>query len=360
MPRNTAMFYVYTALDETKSEIRLLKLNPSLIPASTVRCDILYASLNDKPEYLALSYVWGSKENPASIRLGGKQKLVTRNLLEALQGIRRKTSSITIWIDALCINQDNNDEKSSQVRLMGQLYTQAREVLVWLGPKKQDTHLAIDMIKKWSTFELPTGIDAPIATAKKFTEESASFDPKVWAALYDILEREWWSRIWTYQESVLAHTPTLICGPYRMTWRQLTVSVGLWKYMQADRFIHLLANEGLELLRNCPFSAASQMVMHGSLKKGRVKAGTQPIKHDLVSLVHTLRDHKAGDPRDKIYALLDVAERPRLTVDVDYNLPVRQVYTDFLRTVFREKRTLNLLASTVLRESALTTATENE
>ncbi|ORY07549.1 heterokaryon incompatibility, partial [Clohesyomyces aquaticus] len=83
--------------------------------------------------YKCLSYQWGPEAKGGFIKINGKAYFVCRNLLHFLQRARTRYHSEPLWIDALCIDQDNNDERNHEVQLMGTIYTQALEVYVWLG-----------------------------------------------------------------------------------------------------------------------------------------------------------------------------------------------------------------------------------
>lgn len=97
-------------------------------------------------EFVALSYTWGSTENNAVIHLDGGPVPVTMNLLEALQALRFQDKSRVLWIDALCINQTDLEERASQVNIMRHIYQKAQNVIVWLGPAADDSRLAFDLL----------------------------------------------------------------------------------------------------------------------------------------------------------------------------------------------------------------------
>ena len=89
-------------------------------------------------EWEALSYTWGnSADLPQSIIINGRKKQITANLASALQHLRRPREPMLLWIDSICINQDNNEEKGHQIRLMRFIYEKATCVIVWLGEYEQ-------------------------------------------------------------------------------------------------------------------------------------------------------------------------------------------------------------------------------
>lgn len=83
--------------------------------------------------FTALSYVWGSPDAPKSILVDGKTRFwVTQNLYDALRSLRRPDEARAFWIDAICINQSDPDEKRLQIALMRRIYRQAHEVLAYI------------------------------------------------------------------------------------------------------------------------------------------------------------------------------------------------------------------------------------
>ena len=126
--------YPSRSLNKESKEIRLLSLEPSSSLQDTPRCTLEVISLNHAPEFEALSYTWDSLSNQHTIHLDSDEDFyVGRSLYHALQRLRSKTEPRKLWIDALCINQNNDSEKTEQVQLMGAVYRAAHRVLIWLG-----------------------------------------------------------------------------------------------------------------------------------------------------------------------------------------------------------------------------------
>jgi hypothetical protein len=125
--------FEYQKLSRSGREIRLLELLLSSHHLSKFRpaCRIFHTSLNTNPPFLALLYVWGDENDKRVILVVKRLFKVTRTLFDATMGLR-ETESMIVWIDAICINQLDDEEKSWQVRLMGDLYGKAYAVLAWL------------------------------------------------------------------------------------------------------------------------------------------------------------------------------------------------------------------------------------
>src|ERR1700712_2257370 len=123
---------LYTPLDPLKSEVRLLEISSDTI--SIVSCHLSICSLLERPKYRALSYVWGDPKVTETILVNGQNFAATTNLASALRSARDHVldDGGILWVDAICINQNDLDEKSHQVQLMGDIYRQASIVLSWL------------------------------------------------------------------------------------------------------------------------------------------------------------------------------------------------------------------------------------
>lgn len=112
-----------------------------------IDCNLATFALSDAPLYRALSYVWGSINETVAITLNDFEFQATTNLFVALQRLCHKPPGTYFWIDALCINQEDMDEKSHQVPFMHHIYLQAQQVMMWLGKEENDSQLAMSMIE---------------------------------------------------------------------------------------------------------------------------------------------------------------------------------------------------------------------
>jgi hypothetical protein len=124
--------YDYSPLDPGSSEFRLLELIPGL-EDEEIRCMLAHSALDNNPSYEALSYLWGDQQDRRQILLGEARFSVTSNLHAALRRLRDPRHSRTLWVDAICINQSDNDEKTMQVQRMTRIYSQASGVIAWTG-----------------------------------------------------------------------------------------------------------------------------------------------------------------------------------------------------------------------------------
>ena len=153
---------------------------------------------------------------------------VTTNLKEALLQLRVVDDFRKLWIDSICINQEDSQEKSEQICLMAEIYAGAENVLVWLGNEDDITASAISCLESLARLndvsfdELPLDeIDARIGFRPWFSSRNdRTYIPlDVWRSLKRLLcERPWFRRVWFYQEIAMAYRATVICGTHAIDW----------------------------------------------------------------------------------------------------------------------------------------------
>lgn len=181
---------IYTSLDSSERQIRLLSvLLNEVAPgseqsSSLVCCDLSIHSLNHDtpPSYTALSYVWGP---PSTMSGSGDDTLVVNgetipareNLLSALRSFQRRKDTAFLWVDAVCINQDDLEEKMTQIKLMGDIYSLAERTVIWLGPAENDSDVAMDLVRDLKEKD----VESP-----RFEEKRGS-----WKAIRLLLQRSW-------------------------------------------------------------------------------------------------------------------------------------------------------------------------
>lgn len=129
------------------SQFRIICISPGS-ERNYLKCEIIHASLSTPPHHEAISYTWGSDENPSRVQCSrlGQSLLVTQNRANVMRRVRHETRPRKIWIDAICIDQANTHERSHQVNLMGQIYAKAAQVIIYIGEQDNSTSKAMDCI----------------------------------------------------------------------------------------------------------------------------------------------------------------------------------------------------------------------
>ncbi|RYP44958.1 hypothetical protein DL768_008620 [Monosporascus sp. mg162] len=151
-----ASYFEYEAFDLNRPGFRLLRLEAGIGP---VRCHIFQAYLDDEDSlipYDALSYCWGSNRLTGTVIVNEKVLFITENLSEALRHLRHRDEDRILWIDAICIDQNNIRERGHQVGCMGRIYSHAHQVLIWLGRVKYELSHLISALKEFEA-RVPPG-----------------------------------------------------------------------------------------------------------------------------------------------------------------------------------------------------------
>ena len=198
--------YTYTPL--ASGQIRLFVLKPAMWD-DEIHGELQTVCLNDKPKYTALSYRWGRPDRPRCVNLYNEQLPITENLYVALRYLRKENADVVLWIDGVCINQNDLNERCQQVSIMDTIFTRSAYVFAFAGKPKEDTRTAVDLLLE-------------LASRNKFLSSGSQFvkdaigagklgkHSRPWDALASLFERAYWQRIWVIQELALNPKKTLI------------------------------------------------------------------------------------------------------------------------------------------------------
>lgn len=138
--------YQYTPLDRGSREIRLITILPGDVE-NELYCECFHTKLEDAPDYECLSYAWGAPDLARTILIDGCTLHITANLEVALRHLRYASDKRVMWIDAICINQEDKPERSQQVGIMGDIYASAQRVVVWIGPEDKTSNRALEFLR---------------------------------------------------------------------------------------------------------------------------------------------------------------------------------------------------------------------
>ncbi|KAF4626151.1 hypothetical protein G7Y89_g12010 [Cudoniella acicularis] len=296
-----ALTFYEQDLDVTKQEIRLLELLPGQ-SKDRVSCVLKVISLQDgqtSVPYEALSYVWGEIEGTAPIQVCGGDFEITRNLRAALRRLRHKDRSRLLWVDAVCINQRNIQERNDQVRLMGSVYEKASKVVVWLGVAADDTKETVEFIRRMA------GDNKIHWTPQKGHMVAGGEAPGAIHGLQDLalfvfFRRSWWTRMWTLQEIAKAKEVVFTCGKF-------TIPGEVMNSLVESFFIHCpkcctnmnYQSSGVDALPDLE----NRMVEISTIERLRKSRQRQ----EFLQLARLYRHRNATDPRDMIYGLLGMS-----------------------------------------------------
>ncbi|KAK4451556.1 heterokaryon incompatibility protein-domain-containing protein [Podospora aff. communis PSN243] len=325
------------AVDGRLTKIKLLRIKPSAQTASNISTAVSYSletfNWSSHPDFIALSYVWGTDDANNSILVNGKKYSIQKNLHSALSQFTRENRSTCLWADAICIDQTDEEEKSHVVQHMGDIFSRASRVIAWLGPVEPSMEPSqpgqsdlIDHLEcLGSLFWKKSG-----AGTRKLNEVSPDLAKTLKLCLPELQERfgfrgdgndlfpvsaytqfsnnPYWQRIWVLQEAYLAQDLWFHCGPKAISMRTL-FATGSPSFPEMHRLIIYTS------------------IYPAGIVSLRVAMANFCIKE-------LPRGSRATDPRDMVFGLLGSAtEHEKEHIKADYTKPVQDVYRDVTRAL---------------------------
>ncbi|KAH6646986.1 heterokaryon incompatibility protein-domain-containing protein [Truncatella angustata] len=205
-------------------QIRLLRLSAAR-QGDPIHADFTDSRLNhDEPAFDALSYTWADesgdsiKRRPIFIGRYWDVYPATRNCEKALQSIRQAHGPRNVWLDAICINQDDDDERSMQVGLMSRIYASANQVLVYLGDLSTDGDVALDLLARKDLMHIFSWTPASVTSSDHIKLCQCDACAQERDALKTFFNRPYFRRLWVVQELVLAKIAWIYCGFRSIPW----------------------------------------------------------------------------------------------------------------------------------------------
>jgi len=381
---------MHTQLDVSRREIRLLHLHPGTW-SDDIETHLETVSLDDYPNYKAISYVWGDMSQRFSIKVDGEPLSLTLNLYTALRRLRSPESTLVLWTDAVCINQSDLNERSQQVRFMGEIYSRAEEVMIWLGysvrlgvPKEQphtvqwkgddtDMELVNAYFERSQTVEMEEEeeeeetedilglfVFLKLRAMGKHLHEIPFFSVdngklharKIWLptirAMDTLGSNPWWTRMWVIQETILARKAIVAYHNVTAPWNML-----------ADASSKSIVHDS---------SCCMDLVNTRHPREEQIITNLRRLVYDDVELLRSTRSHggnlslkqlmnltplrDATDIRDKVYALLRLVTNWRGMPPLipDYNLAPREVFAQAIVTNIQSTFSLQNLMGTTLSD----------
>lgn len=419
----------YQPLDTSKREIRLLFIQPGpwssdsdwteddmpgnesrldedQMDNDTVRCTLRTVSLDDNPEYEALSYVWGASRKRTGIVVDGVWAMVTVNLQRALRRLRLVHEQRIMWVDALCINQEDIAERGHQVGMMAALYSSCSRCVIWLGEEedfplrpydlnqsddgynKEYRGTDISAFEEYLTNQQEKPKLRPIKRnvqldpgAASWLDVDAAFDLAImlaenanrhlfelpfyqitefprfkvcrnwqnaWYSLHNIIaERPWWGRTWTVQEVVLPRAAVVQLGNHRIWIQALLSSAAVFSAHAMGCCDKAFGDIWKPLIEHeVTISAAFTRVEEINTIIGMMR----DKEHTNLSDVYlSSRNREASDPRDSIFGMLGMF--PDLLGaghGPEYTKSAAMVYSEATRRMIEDDGNLDCLQWTSL------------
>lgn len=297
------MSYVYEPLVDAR-HIRLLRVFWDAQQSDVMNCEFKIMSINDPDcDFIAISYMWGSPAKTHEVLCGGQTIEVTASAMSILSNIASKRTLEYIWIDGVCIDQGNDVEKGMQVRLMADIYSNAKSVIAWLGGPDADTEEALNFVQVLrvavhDVLEPGTIKFEKSALVQRPNCESPSHR---WRALTKLLRNPYFGRCWVLQEMVLADGAKirLSCGSSSLPWAVLAHTVAMLNVNGMSRMF-FYGTEGLVASLPSGITSLTTAWTYNLLRK----TGKRPRLADLLS---EFTAFQASDARDKVFAALSMA-----------------------------------------------------
>lgn len=200
---------IYHKLDDSKHEIRLVRPEHHGHEDGLIRASLKIFSLDEQPEFNALSYAWTTHNPTREIRVGGMPFFIRPNLHDFFKILRNDTLNGWMFIDAICINQDDYRERAQQVQLMRRVYSEARRVVVWLGMPDEYDCFAKEVSRM--AVSDATAIYSGLVLHTR-SDNSSLGEALMERVQYSIFKWEYWSRVWIIQELLLAQDLVFLVG----------------------------------------------------------------------------------------------------------------------------------------------------
>lgn len=295
------------------------------------------------PQHEALSYTWGDPSNPSLLYCNGATLSITSNLDTALRHLRLQTGPRTLWVDAICINQADVEERNQQVALMRDVYTMASQVIAWLGEEHPSDSGAME-------FGDPNP-PSRNSSEKEKALKVIGLQAKLWSsfvAAKSLIQRPWFSRAWIIQEAALARRLQVQCGNKAIDWESLHANLRLMNGMLDESGAQVTFNNNhYQRMEFVDFTRRRIELDRSGARLPR--AAEERSKGSLAwlqlhSAVVNARSDGASDRRYHVYALLGlIDESDGELLPVDYSRPYTIVFGDFIRRIIRRTGSLSAL-----------------
>ena len=266
----------------------------------------------------------------------GRFSLVTENLHAALQHLRPEQEPLNIWVDQICINQEDQEERGQLVMLMHEIFSRSDQVTIWLG---KDTQLyeeglifIIKLLARTNYLDAQHDDDL-VGKVVEFTESQDV--EAILPSLSALYENRWFSRSWTFQEAVCNPDTGIIASIEGVPSFQGISFKILISFTQL-----LMRNDTIKLLlplSNESYRATRQIMV---ISQYRILNPDQ----SLLQLAHSTRDRSATDVKDRLYSLIPVAtSTDQQAFTPNYGHSATRAYTEFATSVILESNRLHLL-----------------
>lgn len=305
--------------------------------------------------YTAVSHTWGSPDTVHRIWVDGRYLTVQDNAWRFLRHCWKVRSLASdspqhlgqvitdrLWLDSICINQDGNVEKSHQVARMGQIYSRARQVFVWLDRTSPQSVIGHEMA------QLAEQCDSPVLLLKRLFEETTPrLNPEkvqvrraIIREAYELISHPYWTRLWIVQETQLAQRTLIILDSYCFELSQIHMIPNYMPSIEAEYLARQRLHNPVPTTRSpCATGMSSD---HGLLMTDcatflrLTSSKGLPQVRTLEEVLEAFRHQCCLDKRDVFYGLVTMS-RWANKINVDYSLSVEEVLSQCLMLLQKER-----------------------
>ena len=308
-----------------KRQIRLLKLQRSFL---RIKATLITTYLDTAPAFEAISYTWGDSTTTHQLLIGGQAMPITRSAASVISHLASPWRTRLLWLDAVCVDQSSNPDKTTQVRIMPAIYSRASRVIVWLGDAP-DAKIAFDFIHElrlWHT-------NGPKDEGDAFNSVRQAPDehPK-YCSLRRLLGNPYWSRVWIVQEVVLARVVHVNYGERWIDWSLLAgVVAALLNNEKGSLWENIALVEGLAVL---PVHGLQKILAIATARRAYITKGLS-----LPGILGRFWKSKATLAVDRVFALQGIsAATDGLAVEPDYSMSKLDVFEAATVHAFRSDK----------------------
>ena len=283
-----------------------------------IECTLEVVGVEEKPQYEALSYKWGDPQGHV-VKCNDQTLPVNFGLFHALQRFRLSKQPRLLWVDEICINQDDEQDRIQELQKVHRIYADARCVLIWLGPDSEDSDVAMSFFPRMMSHLANKRSKQEITDPDLPSMNNAAYRTPKMIALNNLFRRPWFMRVWTLQEATFATRAVVVCGSKELPFTLFEDfnknceedQTGIW----ADTLSSISSAKPADPKKPPRFITAH---IHGISKLKQVKSG-RGLRESVPTLLYRLRSCEATDARDRIYSMwsflpdnyLQILEKPR-------------------------------------------------
>lgn len=324
-PSNPSSTDSRTFMPLKKDHIRILALQPGradeVLRGELLHCNPFSAAQSPStaaPTYTAVSYCWGYTDHTCVLSLNGAPFRITPSLDLCLRSLRSEGNAVQmLWIDQICINQENPTEKSEQVAMMDIIYSVAPLVTVWLGPALEHSDAGMSILRYFASAARPSDV----APWRILPSDVA------YAGLTDVMSRAWFERTWVVQEAALSKETQIVCGQYSFSW-PANDAVRVRRFIRMIKYAAIQPqwrDRGLSTVNMQPLLELLDLQLNRLVNESSASKIRRPP--DILDLAYDLRNRQTSDMRDRVFALRGLTKgmlsKP---IEVDYCMNVEETY----------------------------------